>query len=170
MGESDLKRSLNDFLWQKCSIDEVTHDVTARLGRAVDGEVHLVPSSINPGDIARILREGYDVAMLSDGLTDLVKQRSLDVLLIDTHPGLNGDTLLSIALSDKLLIVLRPDQQDNQGTKVTVHVARQLDVPWMQLVVNKVPEGLDSQGIRTKVTETYACRSHWTKPRSSPIC
>lgn len=157
MDESDMGWTLNDFLWQKCGFEDVAHDVTARLGAAVKGQVHLVPSSIDPGDIARILREGYDVAMLSDGLTDFVKTRQLDVLLIDTHPGLNGDTLLSIALSDQLLIVLRPDQQDYQGTKVTVHVARQLEVPGLQLLVNKLPEGLDVGTIRDKVEAAYDC-------------
>ena len=53
---------------------------------------------------------------------DLIAALSLDYLLIDTHPGLNEETLLSIAISDSLVIILRPDQQDFQGTSVTVDV------------------------------------------------
>jgi len=41
----------------------------------------------------------------------LVKALALDYLFIDTHPGVNEETLLSIAISDKLFVVLRPDHQ-----------------------------------------------------------
>jgi len=34
---------------------------------------------------------------------------------------------------------MRPDQQDYQGTSVTVEVARKLDVPRLLMIVNKVP-------------------------------
>lgn len=63
-----------------------------------------------------MLREGYDVGLLNDGFQSLIEELNLDVLRIDTHPGLNEETLLSIAISDTLLIILRPDQQDYQGT------------------------------------------------------
>ena len=79
------------------------------------------------------------------------------VLMIDTHPGLNEETLLSIAISDVLVIILRPDQQDYQGTAVTLEVARQLDVPAMFLVVNKVPSSFDSEDVARRVSETYGC-------------
>ena len=64
------------------------------------------------------------------------------MLMIDTHPGLNEETLLSIAISDALVIILRPDQQDYQGTSVTVEVARKLDVPRLVLIVKKVARRL----------------------------
>ena len=39
---------------------------------------------------------------------------------------MNEETLLSIAISDVFVLVLRPDHQDFQGTAVTVEVARKL--------------------------------------------
>ena len=77
--------------------------------------------------------------------------------MIDTHPGLNEETLLSIAISDALLIILRPDQQDYQGTSVTVEVARKLDVPRLMLIVNKVPAVFDTTDVRARVEQTYGC-------------
>jgi septum site-determining protein MinD len=41
---------------------------------------------------------------------------------------LNEETLLSILISDTLVLILRPDQQDFQGTAVTVEVARKLKI------------------------------------------
>jgi MinD-like ATPase involved in chromosome partitioning or flagellar assembly len=109
------------------------------------------------GDIARVLREGYDVSVLRDGVHEAIDALKLDVLMIDTHPGLNEETLLSIAISDALVIILRPDQQDYQGTSVTVEVARKLDVPRLVLVVNKAPALFDPLDVRTRVQKTYDC-------------
>jgi MinD-like ATPase involved in chromosome partitioning or flagellar assembly len=155
LDEKAIRHSLNDYLWGTCRIEDAAHDVTGSLGRSVPGAVFVIPSSMKAGDIARVLREGYDVGMLRDGFHEAVEALKLDVLMIDTHPGLNEETLLSIAISDTLLIVLRPDQQDYQGTSVTVEVARKLDVPALFLVVNKVPAVFDAGEVRTRVQETY---------------
>jgi septum site-determining protein MinD len=169
MNEEDIDLSLNDYLWGNCSIDEAAYDVTSKLGGDVPGKVYLVPASLKSGDIARILREGYDVGMLSDGFWELIDTLKLDVLMVDTHPGLNEETLLSIAISDALLIVLRPDQQDYQGTSVTVEVARKLDVPSLMLIVNKVPSVYDSAEVRERVESTYDCEVAAVLPHSDSM-
>ncbi|HNT23069.1 MAG TPA: MinD/ParA family protein [Anaerolineales bacterium] len=154
LSEEDMGHSLNDYLWGKCSIKETAHDVTSSLKTGVSGKIYLIPSSIKAGEIARILRESYDVGLLNDGFTDLIDEMQLDILLIDTHPGINEETLLSIAISDVLLVILRPDNQDYQGTSVTVEVARKLDVPSLYLIVNKVPH-VYMNGIGPKIEQTY---------------
>ena len=153
--EADLVHSLNEYLWGKCAIKETAHDVTGHVGADIKGQIFLIPSSIKAGEIARILREGYDVGLLNDGFRDLVKELKLDFLMIDTHPGLNEETLLSLAISDVLILLMRPDQQDYQGTIVTVDVARKLDVPKMLLIVNKVPTAFDFDEVRDRVSQTY---------------
>ena len=87
-----------------------------------------------------MLREGYDVGLLNDGFESLVDKLNPDMLITDTHPGLNEETLLSIAISDTLVFILCPDQQDYQGTSVTVDVIRRLHVPVIHLVLNDVPD------------------------------
>jgi hypothetical protein len=54
---------------------------------APDAALFLIPSSLRAGEIARVLREGDDVARLNDGFTDLQQVLCLDYLFIDTHPG-----------------------------------------------------------------------------------
>ncbi|HLE29574.1 MAG TPA: MinD/ParA family protein [Anaerolineales bacterium] len=169
LGEDDMGRSLNDYLWGKCDIKETAHDVTPRLGAAIKGKVFLIPSSIKAGEIARVLREGYDVGLLNDGFHRLVEDLNLDVLMIDTHPGLNEETLLSIAISDALAILLRPDQQDYQGTSVTVEVARKLDVPRLLLIVNKVPTVFDAAEVKARVEKTYNCEVAAVLPHSDEL-
>lgn len=154
--EDGVGTSLNDYLHGTCTITEAAYDVTDRLeGDAGDGQLWLVPSSIKASEIARILREGYDVGLLNDGFRELGTGLGLDYLLIDTHPGLNEETLLSITISDVLLLLMRPDKQDFQGTAVTVDVARRLEVPQLFLVANKVPSSVDPDALRTDLAATY---------------
>jgi septum site-determining protein MinD len=167
--EEEMKFSLNDYLWGKCEIKDCAHDVSNHFDREVSGKVYLIPSSIKAGEIARVLREGYDVGLLNDGFHDLVETMKLDVLMIDTHPGLNEETLLSIAISDALAIIMRPDNQDFQGTGVTVEVARKLDVPRMVLIVNKVPSILDPDDVKKRVEQTYNCEVAAVLPHSDEM-
>jgi MinD-like ATPase involved in chromosome partitioning or flagellar assembly len=93
--------------------------------------------------------------LLNDGFRDVIERMNFDYLFIDTHPGLNEETLLSIAISDILVIIMRPDNQDYQGTAVTVDVAKRLDVPQMVMIVNKVPAVFDANDVRARVEQVY---------------
>lgn len=169
LDEGTVKNSLNDYLWEKCGIADTAHDVTGQLGGDVPGAVYLIPSSIKAGEIARVLREGYNVGMLNDGFQDLIRQLNLDILLVDTHPGLNQETLLSIAISDSLLILMRPDQQDYQGTSVTVEVARKLNVPRLMIVVNKTPKIYDFEQVQAQVAKRYNAEVAAVLPHSDEM-
>jgi septum site-determining protein MinD len=169
MDEDQMGHSLNDYLWGKCNIKDCAHDVTPNLPAKLSGKIYLIPSSIKAGEIARILREGYDVGLLNDGFNDLIDQLNLDFLLIDTHPGINEETLLSVAISDILLLIMRPDQQDFQGTSVTVDVARKLGVPAMFLLINKAPESLDFVALKQLAEEKYRCDVAAIMPHSDDM-
>ncbi|MBP7342645.1 MAG: MinD/ParA family protein [Smithellaceae bacterium] len=153
----DAAHTLNDFLWGKCDIGRAVYDVSRILGPEERGKLFLIPSSIRTGDIARVLHYGYDINLLKEGYQQAIEQFALDYLFIDTHPGLNEETLMSIAIADTLLILLRPDQQDYQGTAVTVEVSRALEVPRMFLIVNKAPASLCGDALAAKVAATYNC-------------
>ncbi|GAB4542650.1 MAG: MinD/ParA family protein [Anaerolineales bacterium] len=169
MEGDDMVHTLNDYLWGKCPIEDAAHDVTARVGAPLKGKIFLIPSSIKAGEIARILRESYDVGLLNDGFRDVIERMNLDYLLIDTHPGLNEETLLSIAISNGLIIIMRPDSQDYQGTAVTVDVAKKLDVQSLYIVVNKVPVQTDFEDLRAQVEEKYDAKVGAIFPHSDEM-
>lgn len=154
-----VNHTLNDYLWGKCAIDAAAHDVTPALRAsssvASNGALYLIPSSIKANEIARVLNEGYNVQLLNDGFRHLIQTLHLDYLLIDTHPGINEETLLSIAMSDVLLLILRPDNQDYQGTAVAVDIARELEVPKILLLVNKALTKFDLPMLRQQIQSTY---------------
>ena len=158
INESSIDLSLNGFLWGKCSIEEAAVDVLPGLeGSAVpvssSGALYLVPASIDTGEIARVLHEGYDVGLLNDGILGLMKHYGLDFVFVDTHPGVNEETLLSIAISDVTIIVLRPDQQDFQGTAVTIELARQLECKNLMLLINKAHRDADKAVLKRTVEQ-----------------
>jgi septum site-determining protein MinD len=167
--QSTITRSLNQYLWGRCAIADAARDVTDDLDPTLSGRVFLVPSSIDATDIARVMHDGYDVALLHEGIGALVNDLQLDLLLLDTHPGLNEETLLSIAVSDAVAILLRPDQQDYEGTSVTVSVARKLKVPHMFLVVNKTPAVFDEGDVRRRVESAYGCEVAAVLPHSDEL-
>lgn len=151
------EHTLNDFLLGNCSIHQLATDVTGELGQAVSGRLFLVPSSTIPGDMAQILSQGYEAQRFAQSFQDLSKLLQLDVLLVDTHPGFNEEALLAMRALQTLIIVLRPDAQDFEGTGVTVQVARKLDVPDIVFIVNQLPDSEDRQAVRTRVASTYDC-------------
>lgn len=165
-----IAHSLNDYLWGRCTIEEAAQDVSAQLlDHDAPGRLFLIPSSIQTDEIVNVLREGYDVGLLTEGFRRLINALTLDILLIDTHPGLNEETLFSIAISHTLVILMRPDQQDYEGTGVTVEVARSLDVPQMLLVVNKTPTAFDLAAVKERVEQTYNCTVAAVLPHSEEM-
>ena len=73
--------ALNDYLWGRCRIEEAAHDVTPSL-EGLDAHsrarLFLIPTSLKPGEIARVLRKGYEFGRLTDGFRDLMRMLKLD--------------------------------------------------------------------------------------------
>jgi MinD-like ATPase involved in chromosome partitioning or flagellar assembly len=148
-------KTLNSYLWGEVPIEDAAYDVSLQAGLTETGKLFLVPSSVKADDIAKVLKDGYDVKLLNDGFRKLVKGLELDYLFIDTHPGLSKETFLSIAISHVLVLILRPDKQDYQGTAVTIDVARQLNVRKILLAINKAYSSLNLEALQHRVEETY---------------
>ncbi len=156
-GRKKLKYTLNDYLRGECDIGQTCMDMTKELG-IKNGKLYLIPSSMTATDITRILREGYEVSDLRNGFTEVLKQKDLDYLIIDTHPGLDRETLLSMATADYLFVVARIDEQDLLGTAATLSVARKLQVPDIRIVINKKPSIYEDKAIIKEVESKFKAR------------
>ena len=154
LADMEMGYTLNDYLNDECDIEETAIDITSNLGADISGKLFLIPSSPKASDIAQIIK-GYDVGVLVDGYERLISTLELDALLIDTHPGLNNETLMSVSVSDALAIILRPDNQDYQGTAVVVNISRRLGIEHLVLVANKIPQALDLAGLKTRIENQY---------------
>lgn len=156
LDDRQITRALNDYLYNRCRIEETACHTTPPEVAAAGGTIYLIPSSLKAGEIARVLKEGYEVERLNEGFEELLEKLNLDFLFIDTHPGMNEETLLSIAISDWVVLILRPDRQDFLGTAVTIEVARQLGVPRMLLVLNKALPSMDIPALRRDVEKSFS--------------
>lgn len=156
LGKDDVGYTLNDYLLGKCDIHDTVYDVTAQLGaKQLASTALLVPCDPNINAITHILRTGYDVQRMGAGVQALVDELKLDLLLVDTQPGLNEDSLLIMAISDIALVVLRTDKQDFEGTGITLSVARSLNVPHIMLLVNEVPTIFDYARVADQIQQKF---------------
>jgi MinD-like ATPase involved in chromosome partitioning or flagellar assembly/DNA-binding response OmpR family regulator len=157
LDDEAIDRTLNDYLWGRCALYEAAYDLShlQPFTQIVDGAIYLIPASTKASDITRIVREGYPRERLLDGLTDVIRDLQLDFLLVDTHPGIEEETLQAIAAAHLLMMVMRPDYQDYQGTAVLVELARLLSVSKMMLVVNKAFPTFEFEAYRQQLETAY---------------
>ena len=157
LGREKLKYTLNDYLSGSCDITDTCLDLTTRL-KIKRGKLFLIPSSMVAEDITQILREGYEVGDLKKGFTEVIKGKDLDYLIIDTHPGLDRETLLSMATAHYLFVVARIDEQDLLGTAASLRVARKLKVPEIRIIINKKPSIYEDKEIISKVEPAFKAK------------
>jgi MinD-like ATPase involved in chromosome partitioning or flagellar assembly/PleD family two-component response regulator len=151
--------TLNDYLWHRCALYEAAYDLSHLLPQPAsgnpDGAIYLIPASAKANDITRIVREGYAPDLLLDGCAQTIRDLQLDFLLIDTHPGIDRETLQAFAICTQLIVMLRPDYQDYQGTAAIVELARMLSVAELLLVVNRVPPNFEIETYQQQVETAY---------------
>ena len=153
--EQSFKKTVNDYLWETGEITNVVHDVTPQ---GISGHIFLAPASPDMGAVMRFFHERYDPDRLSQAISEMSKRFELDFLLVDTSAGLNEETLVSLAVSDILMLLLRLDKQDYQGTAVIASLAQKLEIPRMELIVNHMPDSYSAQDVRREVEEKYQTR------------
>lgn len=144
--------TFNHFLWGDCDIREAARPWTGSAG-----EGYLLPASAHPKEIMRMVRARHYGRLLNTGLQEFSEQFQLDILLVDTHAGLSEDSLAALAIADLALMVMRPDQQDYQGTAIIVELAQRLAVPQVGIVVNEFPHRFDRAETEAEIAQTYGC-------------
>jgi MinD-like ATPase involved in chromosome partitioning or flagellar assembly len=161
--------TLNDYFWGKCKIEDAAYEITSQLDQAATGKLFLVPASLDINDIVKMLRTRHDLDLLNEGLQQLVQSLNLDYLVMDTTAGLNEDTLLAIALSNVLIVLLQPDPQDYQGGAVTIEVARNLAVQRLFVILNDAPDTLDPEQACQELEKTYRSEAAILLPHSDHL-
>ncbi|MBN2145777.1 MAG: MinD/ParA family protein [Anaerolineales bacterium] len=169
----EITYHINDFIWQQCSIDQAAYDITDHISQAdqapLPGRLFVVPASALSSDASRVLKGNYNYEILGDGFEGLITHHKLDILIIDTRAGLNDDTIFTIALSDTLLVIIRPDHQDYQGTAVTLDIARRLDVPQVRLIANDIPHSITAREMAESLEDNYASQVAAVIPFSEEV-
>jgi MinD-like ATPase involved in chromosome partitioning or flagellar assembly len=154
--------TLNDYLQGRYAIQEVAHEVDkktvggrrgTRSAAKESGALYLVPASDHVNRMAYIWARGFDMDLLTKGYVQLAKALSLDLLIVDTDPGLDRQTYFALELADSFVMVMTPDQHDYRGAAATVQIAHLLEIPNIVTILNKVPEGMDSAALKETVEQ-----------------
>lgn len=153
----DHRASFYDFLSGRQALEETALDVTGRLGLAEAGRLYLLPASQRIEDRLASLHYSYDLAHLAESLQLLSRSLRLDLLVVDSPAGVSENNLSLLALADTVLMTLRPEPMDFQGTAVLVDVARRLDVPQIQLVLNDVAAVYDIADLKARTEAALGC-------------
>lgn len=170
--QANIVYSFNDYLLGQCNASQMIYDITLPVHIPAMESIFLIPSSPDPSDFSKVLSNGYNVERITDDLRNLAERLCLDVLVIDTYHGMNEKTLLSllcVAISDTLAIVMRLEAEDYQDTSVIVDVARTLDGPQIALIVNQVVSGLSFMSAKTRIEDIYGCSVSGMLPYADEI-
>ena len=110
------------------------HHVLAREANIIDAVHKLDNFDVIPSSI--FYRSVINPLLLKDKIKNL--KRKYDVIIIDSSPSLNDETLAVMLASDELLVVTTPDYPTLSTTLKAVKLARQRGAPVSGLILNKV--------------------------------
>ncbi|MEU6865992.1 MinD/ParA family protein [Streptomyces sp. NPDC046876] len=139
--------SLADYLLGRCEIETTAQQA------GVPG-LYVVPARTGTAALREIMASGYDVGLLPEGFERLAAYHSLDILLLDTHAGLNNESVAAMASADVLVIMARADRIDLSGVEETIALAGRLPCR-RTLVLSMAPAGVDQDEARRRAEEVY---------------
>ncbi|RLG14975.1 hypothetical protein DRN69_03650 [Candidatus Pacearchaeota archaeon] len=110
------------------------HNILNRSANARDAICKLDNFDIIPSSLSSNLR--INPLKLKDRIKFL--KRDYDIILMDSSPALNEETLAVMLASDRLLVVTTPDHPTLSTTIKSVKLAKKRGVPIDGLILNKV--------------------------------
>ncbi len=146
INDADVRWTMTSVLLGETDILSAVVPLTEKLGLKT-GKLHFLPASFKVEEMLKLLRHGLEVRLFTSGLQQLSDKLDLDYILIDTHPGIENDTILVMGACNGLLLVSRLDQQDILGTAITARLASRLGKTTF-LLFNMVPPHLAEQSVR----------------------
>jgi len=110
---------LNDVFFGKCTITDVIHDI------GIDGASQFYVGLSNPGISAIREISSKDRKWQANALRQIMNAKKelisagMDVIILDTGPGVDFTSINAVAASDFVLVLLKPNYS---GLKCTEHV------------------------------------------------
>lgn len=143
--EQDVKSTMTNVLLGETPIMDSVVSLTEKLGLK-NGKLYFVPASYKVEDMLKLLRHGLEVKLFTNGMQELTDKLNLDYILVDTHPGIEDDTVLVMGTCNGLMIISRLDQQDLLGTAILARLATSLGKTTF-LLFNMIPPHLAHESL-----------------------
>jgi MinD-like ATPase involved in chromosome partitioning or flagellar assembly len=170
IADADIKVTINDVLQSAIPIRDAVLDLTPRLG-IESGCLLFCPAGHRLEEILKIVDTGFNLSRFKAVLHNLATEFQLDFLLIDSHPGIEKDTIVSMAVCDVVVLLSRVDHQDMFGSGVMNEVASQLRKP-VVLILNMIPSSVgekESKKIGEKIATLFNLQVLTALPFNSDV-
>lgn len=167
LDQKDFSKTLTDYLMDGIDIRDAVYDISHNLSLP-DNTLFLVPSSMLKGEITEFLQKKGSSDKLAKVVPQLEKAFAPDYIFIDTHPGLNEEFLVASGVTDTLLNIVRPDNQDYQGLQVSSEVAKKLGLK-NYIVLNKVHHKINKAKLLKTVESSFKLPIAGALPLSEDI-
>ncbi|TMI33520.1 MinD/ParA family protein [Candidatus Bathyarchaeota archaeon] len=170
ISDAEIKVTINDVLQSAIPIRDAVLDLTHRLG--IDsGCLLFCPAGHRLEEILKMVDTGFNLSRFKAVLYSLATEYQLDYLLIDSHPGIEKDTIVSMAVCDVVVLLSRVDHQDMFGSGVMNEVATQLRKP-VVLILNMIPSSVgenESKKIGEKIASLFNLQVLTALPFNSDV-
>src|SRR6058998_3442768 len=93
--KGDIKATLTDIFLGDASPNEVVIDLSRKYG-LTKGGLFFCPASNKVEDMLRLLKSGLEVSVFQDILQKVGESKNLDYIIVDTHPGVENDTVMAL--------------------------------------------------------------------------
>jgi len=170
ISDGEIRATINDVLQRPIPISDVVLDLTPRLG-VESGCLLFCPAGHRLEEILSMVDTGFNFSRFKAVLNNLASEYRLDYLLIDSHPGIEKDTILSMAVCDVVVLLSRVDHQDMFGSGVMNEVASQLRKP-VVLILNMIPSSVgekESKKIGEKIASLFNLQVLTALPFNSDV-
>ncbi|NDE82768.1 MAG: MinD/ParA family protein [Chlamydiia bacterium] len=158
-----IHNTINDFLKKEIDIQDVSIEI-------IENHLYLFPCSLNSLDLLEIARDGYDTHKFILLVNLIMENLKLDFLFIDTPAGINEDALLATSIADELILVLKPDKHQIEGSRILLEFVHKINSCKIGIIVNKCQTQYSRESIPKEIetqlkTSILACLSYSEKLR-----
>ena len=170
VSDGEMRATINDVLQSSIPIRDAVLDLTPRLG-IESGCLLFCPAGHRLEEILKMVDTGFNLSRFKAVLNTLATEYQLDYLLIDSHPGIEKDTIVSMAVCDVVVLLSRVDHQDMFGSGVMNEVASQLRKP-VVLILNMIPSSVgdkESKKIGEKIAGLFNLQVLTALPFNSDV-
>lgn len=148
---------LNDILLgAHLYIADAAIDVTRQFVAPTSmGKLYAVLASPFPNAFTQRPQRDINADRFLAGCQEMANYLNLDIVLIDTHSGLNGSSIKAITICDVNVAIMALDKQHYHGTAIMVDLAHVLDIKEIMVIANTTPKRLTALEIADQIERTY---------------
>ncbi len=140
--KTQIRNTLNDFLEERCEIDDALNDVSKKY--KTKGHLYVGFASSSTDSMREMMAKDRKWEMKALHRTLSAKNKlhddgRADLVIFDTSPGVSYSSINALAASDFVILVSKMDEFDMEGTKELVHGVYESLGRKTGLLLNRIP-------------------------------